>query len=32
MLPAVAMIAEASSTPATSLSEAESCISETESR
>ena len=32
MFPAVAMIAEASSTPATSLSEAESCISATESR
>ena len=31
-LPSVAMIAEASSTPATSFSEAESCISDTESR
>ena len=32
MLPSVAMIAEASSTPATSFSDAESCISDTESR
>ena len=32
MLPSVAMIAEASSTPATSLSDAESCMSDTESR
>jgi hypothetical protein len=31
-LPSVAMIAEASSTPASALSDAESCMSDTESR